>query len=70
MISIFKLFIQAERTGNWSMHLTSLRQMLPFYHAAGHTSYAKGIHIYLQDMLNLEENMDIFEYDKFLSQGC
>ena len=41
-------FIEAERTGNWELHLQSLRDMLSFYAAAGHNLYAKSVYIHLQ----------------------
>ena len=34
-------FIRAERTGNWNLHLDSVRDMLPTFHAAGHIHYVK-----------------------------
>lgn len=36
MITLVKQFIDAERAGNWNLHLNTIRQMLPFFHAAGH----------------------------------
>ena len=35
MIDILKTFIKAERTGNWKLHLRSVKKMLPFLAAAG-----------------------------------
>ena len=43
MVDLAKQFIQAEKSGNWSMHL--------------------------QDMNNLENIMDVMEYDKFSRSG-
>ena len=43
MVDTLKLFIKAERTGNWMLHLKALHEMLPYFAAAGHTltfSYA------------------------------
>ena len=65
MVDLAKQFIQAERSGNWSMHLQCVQQMLPYFHASGHNLYAKSSHLYLQDMNNLENIMDVMEYDKF-----
>ena len=39
MVSILQLFIKAERTGNWALHLKSMQDMLPYLAAAGHTNY-------------------------------
>lgn len=69
MINIVKCFIEAERLGNWELHLECVKSMLPFFHASGHHPYAKCSHIYLQDTIALESIMDIFEYDKFLKSG-
>lgn len=50
MITIAKQFIVAERSGNWKLHLESIRRMIPFFHSSGHFLYAKSSQIYLQDM--------------------
>ena len=47
------------------MYLQSLRDMLPFYAAAGHNLYAKSVYIYLQQMLELNsKHADILELFK------
>ena len=69
MVNIVKRFIEAERIGNWQLHLQCVKSMLPFFHASGHHSYAKCSHMYLQDMIALEPTMDIYEYDKFAKCG-
>lgn len=43
--------------------------MIPFLHAGGHLHYAKFAHIYLQQMLKLEEVMTPSEYKDFVTQG-
>lgn len=53
-VALLRQFIQAERTGNWELHLQSLREMLPIFAAAGHNLYAKSVYIYLQQMLQLD----------------
>ncbi|XP_043279745.1 uncharacterized protein [Venturia canescens] len=62
-------FIEAERSGNWNLHLQSVRNMLPIFHAAGHFNYAKSAQIYLQDMVNLEVTMTDEEYRRFTTDG-
>ncbi|CAH2085135.1 unnamed protein product [Euphydryas editha] len=62
-------FIEAERLGNWQLHLQSVKNMLPYFHAAGHYQYAKYGQIYLQSMANLELIMDPVEYDEFTKEG-
>ncbi|XP_043503861.1 uncharacterized protein LOC122525249 [Polistes fuscatus] len=62
-------FMEAERSGNWQLHLQSIRKMLPIFHAAGHFNYAKSVQIYLQDMVNLELTMTDGEYRRFTTEG-
>ena len=50
MVAIVRAFIRSERTGNWELHLSSLRDMLPHLAAAGHHLYTKSIYIYLQQL--------------------
>jgi len=53
MVDILQRFLKAEQTGNLTLHLQSIREMLPYLAASGHTFYAKSAYIYLQMMLNL-----------------
>uniref|UniRef100_A0A6P7FJD1 Uncharacterized protein LOC114328610 n=1 Tax=Diabrotica virgifera virgifera TaxID=50390 RepID=A0A6P7FJD1_DIAVI len=39
--------------------------MLPYFHASGHFPYAKSAHIYLHDMLQLQNLIDPEVYEKF-----
>jgi hypothetical protein len=63
-----KQSIQAERMGNWNLHLNTIQKMLPFFHATGHFFYAKCAHLYLQDMLELGNKMDYSEYQLFTTK--
>lgn len=54
-ISIVKLFILAERTSNWELHLHALSQMLNLFASTGHSNYAKSARLYLQEMRNLPQ---------------
>ena len=69
MVILVKQFIEAERTGNWHLHLTTIAKMLPFFHAAGHFNYALSAHLYLQDMNDLESKMGFRDYHNFVSNG-
>lgn len=69
MVMIAIQFIEAERNGNWNLHLLCVREMLPVFHAAGHFNYIKGAQIYLQNMKNLGTIMDPDEYLKFTDNG-
>ncbi|KYM96907.1 hypothetical protein ALC62_12417 [Cyphomyrmex costatus] len=45
MITLMKNFIQAERSGDWELHLTTIQKMIPYFHASGHFLYAKSAHL-------------------------
>ncbi|GFS25695.1 hypothetical protein ElyMa_007033300 [Elysia marginata] len=55
MLDILRKFIKCERTGNWNLHLHSMKEMLPYLTASGHSLYAKSMYIYLQQMQTLQE---------------
>ena len=62
MVDILRRFVRAERTGNWHLHLRTLREMLPFLTAAGHNLYTKSIYIYLLQMQDLPfSHPEVFE---------
>ena len=54
MVDILRMFITAERTGNWRLHLQALSVMLPYLAAAGHNLYTNCVRLYLQSMSSLE----------------
>jgi hypothetical protein len=54
MVDILLTFIQAERTGDWPLHMSCLEKMSPFLAAAGHNLYTKSINVYLDKMSKLE----------------
>ena len=39
-VKILKLYIRAERTTNWELHLESIRTMIYIFAAGGHINYA------------------------------
>ncbi len=47
-VGTLKLFIRAERTGNWNLHLVAVERMLNLFAATGHVHYAKSARLYLQ----------------------
>lgn len=65
MTALVKKFIQAERMGEWELHLETISKMLPFFHSAGHFFYAKSARLYLQDMSNLQHRIISEEFTKF-----
>ena len=51
-VRIARMFIRAERTGNWPLHLKATQGMLPYFTAAGHNNYLMCCRLYLQDCSN------------------
>ena len=64
VVEILCKFITAERTGNFSLHLQAVKDMLPFFAASRHSLYAQSAYIYLQTMSNLHE-IHPYVYAKF-----
>ena len=62
-------FIRAERTGDWALHIETVREMLPTFHAAGHTAYAKSAQLYLQQMERLESVLPPTDFEKYTNNG-
>ena len=58
LVQIMRLFVRAERTGDWHLHLYTVKQMLPYLHAAGHLPYAKSAHLYVQQMEDLNSEVE------------
>ena len=56
MIRVMKIIIKAERTGAWQLHLYAVKEMLPFFAAAGYNFYLKSGYTYLQQMQTVEED--------------
>ena len=51
------LYIRAEKEGEWLLHLQAVKQMLPYFFAAGHHNYARYATNYLNDMYGLPEEV-------------
>lgn len=65
MVDIVRSFLRSERTGDWSLNLQTLLNMLPYMAASGHNLYTKSLHIYLQLMGELpNEHPEV--YNKFV----
>lgn len=69
MLAIVKDFIKAERSGDWDLHLKGIRRMIPYFHASGHNNYAKSAHLYLQDMLELRNDMGDEAFENFVQDS-
>ena len=53
-VSIVKEFIRAERTNDWSLHISATKNMLNLFSATCHNNYAKRCRLYLQSITTLE----------------
>lgn len=68
LVSLMKLFIVAERSGIWSLHVYCVKHMIPIFYATGHINYAKCAHLYVIQMQKLE-SLDSSEYENFVTKG-
>ena len=62
-------FIRDERTGDWDLHIMSVREMLHTFHDAGHLPYAKSAQLYLQEMERPEELLPADDFEKYINQA-
>ena len=63
------LFLRAERTGDWKLHIYSVRKMIPLFYSAGHLAYAKSARLYVQQMDDLSEKMSTDQFEQFTTSG-
>ena len=47
-VTLLQNFIRTKRTGNWDLHLHCVREMVPYFHAAGHLHYAKAVRLFAE----------------------
>ena len=71
MVSLLKLFILSTRTGDLSLQLQTIEEMIPIFHAAGHFAYAKYQYarLHTQQMQDLKQTMPAEEYYRYAQQG-
>ena len=53
-VVVVKIFVRAERSGYWNLHVVAISKMLNLFAATGHINYAKSARLHLQNMLNLK----------------
>ena len=63
-----KMFIRAERTGDWNLHLVAVTRMLDLFAATGHNNYTKSCRLYLQMMQDLPTTHP-WLFEQFSQQG-
>ena len=51
MISMLKQLIKTERLGNWSLHLQTVSEILPYLTTSRHKLYSKLARVYLQHIM-------------------
>ena len=64
MVYIIRRSIKAERAENWSLHLQSVYNILPYFAVACHRLYTKSAYMYLQ-MMNELQNIHPHIYKSF-----
>lgn len=68
-VETVKLFVHAERIGDWHLHLFAVSRMLNLFAATGHIQYAKSARLYLQTMYKLPTSHP-WLYEQFISNAC
>ena len=63
------LFIRAEHTGDWALHLFCVAKMIPVLHSGGHIAYAKSTRLYLDQMKDVPKIMAKDQYEKNTACG-
>ena len=53
LVGLLLNFIRATREGNWELHISCLRKMLPWIFAMDHTNYSRYLPLYWWDMHQL-----------------
>ena len=61
MVRVARTLVMADRIGSWQMHLCAVSDCIPIFAAAGHYSYLKFTHFYVQEMCHLDiKHPDVF----------
>ena len=66
MVNLLLHFIQAERTGDWKLHLAAAAAMTPYFFATDRRNYARWLPVYLAVMHQIESKHPGV-YDEFMS---
>jgi hypothetical protein len=61
-VFIIFMYVRAEREGDWPLHLVAVKEMMPYFFAAGHINYARYGLYYLKSMEQLPRDL----LEKFL----
>ena len=66
---MMRLFIFAECTGDFELHLHCVEKMIPIFHSSNHFPYAKSARRYLDTMRELLKFMPEEQYKTFVKEG-
>ena len=66
-VDVVKMFIFAERTSDWELHLLAVTKMLNLLAATGHIHYAKSARLYVQEMRKLPQTHP-WLYQQFMEE--
>ena len=64
-VNVAQEFIRAERTSNWSLHISATKNMLNLFAATGHNNYAKSCRLYLQSIASLKTEKPVI-YEQYI----
>lgn len=68
LVNVVKLYVRAERTGDWVLHVYCVQKMIPIFYATGHNNYAKCSQLYIQQMQKFQNNYPEY-YRDFTENG-
>ena len=58
LISLMHDLIRANRTGNWRLHMKTIKKLQPIFHIMDRVNYSRWCALYLEDMETLEETAE------------
>ena len=65
MVEILLNFLRASREGDWELHQSAIRKMIPWCFAYDNLNYARELSAYVSEMSHLEEeHPEAFKYIK------
>ena len=59
MMDIVRRYIYAEQSGNWTLHLATVEEMLPYLVSAGHAKYTACVPQYITVMMSLPASVEL-----------
>lgn len=56
-VLLMMMYVRAEREGEWALHIEVVKQIMPYFFAAGHFNYARYGLVYLREMQKLPQEI-------------